>query len=1078
MFFKANYRKFFLKNYPIAVLFLLEIILFIFNYKSGTWLLGWDNTVPEFNFPLSLKRNLFAVWQEYRGLGLYDGMAHAANTTHTLFLWFLAIFIPNNMLRYLFTFLMHFLGGVGVYFLILNIIRQPAEQKSKITSLIGSLFYLLNIGTVQMFYTPLEVFSVHFAALPWLTFFLIKFLKSNRRKDLIGFFVLSLLFTPQAFVPTVFLVYLLTVFVILAFHSKTPLFIKKTIAILGIMFVVNAFWALPYFYGVFSNAAVISSSKINQMANQDIILKNKAFGDFRSVALIRGFSLNYTDLQTGGVSGYMMKSWKEHIDKIGIQAISWLFFGLVIMGIFEAIKSKQKETYPFLILFAVSFLMLANDVPVISIPFDFLSKHVPFFTEAFRFVFTKFSILYIFCYSIFLALGVEFLFKKTIKTIKWGVFVLLFGFIFYYSSPVFEGNFFYKNLKVAIPKEYFSLIDYFEKKNQSQRLMVLPQPDFWGWTYYDWGFRGSGFVWQGLAQASMDGAFLPWSQENENYYWQVSRAIYSRDQKLLESVLEKYQINWLVVDQNIIISGSPKVLYLDEIEQMIGVSDKIKLAKQFGNIKVYEVDLQAPVKDFVFLAENLPETGPEYKWNNEDIGFTDNGYYLSNPKPEARNSKLIYYPFRSLFTGRKQEELEFGVEDKGDYFVFRAVVPEELASQQLVVDSQYQNELTIWDENLASRSAIPEVWIIPPPESPPVASNMLPLRGRNISGRFGDDLAIEVRWPKEKGFYSYDSLDDIGFLSKEVRSCNPFNIGEMKQGIIREEDKVWLRFESVGSGNCLDIDLPVLTHKIGYLVKIESRHIKGKQLLFSVINKDSKRNEIETYLSMVNGQWSMVNKDFFIIPPMEEYGQGYTLHFDNVSIGRQETVNDLGRVEVYPIPYRFLKELKIVDDSNYHTTVRGSYLPVDKFQVEHPNPSFYKIKLGDMGNLGDSEKSKTLILSQAYHPGWLAYKVKNEKLKIKSLMNNVFPFVFGEKLDNHVKVNSWANGWQFSNETMKQLNNPSKADAFSRAGESMTIYIFFWPQLLEYLGFGLLIGIGAWAILFYGRLKRGKRNGK
>ena len=1004
MFFKANYRRFFLKNYPIVILLLLEAILFVFNYKSGAWLLGWDNTVPEFNFPLSFKRNLFAVWQEYRGLGLLDGMAHAANTVHTLFLWFLSIFIPFNLLRYFFTFLMHFLGGLGVYFLILNIKNEKPVLPtggSKIAGLIGSLFYLLNIGTIQMFYVPLEVFSVHFVALPWLSLFLLKFLKEGRKKDLGWFFAVSLLCTPQSFVPTVFVVYFLSFLVFLLFNFH----FKRAVLAFSVLLAVNAFWALPYLFGVFSNANVISSSKINQMANEEILQKNKAFGDFKSVALIKGFSLDYIDSQTRSVSNYMMKPWREHIERPELQAISWLFFGLAIMGIFKAIKSRQKETYLFLVLFAASFLMLANDVPVVSIPFNLLSEFIPFFSEVFRFVFTKFSLLYVFCYSIFLALGVEFLVIRVAKKAKWIVLAFLLGLIIYYSLPAFEGNFFYKNLKVMIPKEYFFLIDYFKKENENQRLMVLPQPDFWGWTYYDWGYRGSGFLWQALPQSDLDGAFLPWSAENENFYWQMSLALYSKDLPFLESILEKYGVNWLLVDENIVAAKSSKTLHLDKLEALIESSSKIEKVKQFDNIKVYKTNLQAPVKDFVFLARNLPEVGPEYRWNNEDTGFTDNGYYLSDRKSEVGNSELTYYPFRSLFTGRKQEELEFGVEDKGDYWAFRADLPEGLASQQLVVNQENEDELMYWNKNLESSLVMPEISI-------------------------GSQLKLEVRWPKKKGFYSYDSFDDIEYLNKEVHSCNPFNTGVMKQGIVKEEDKTWLRFESVGSSNCLDIDLPVLTHKTGYLVKIESRYIKGKQLVFSVINKDSKRNEIETYLPKLPA-----TNSFFIIPPMEEYGQGYTLHFDNVSIGRQETINDLGRIEVYPIPYRLLKGLRIVSDSSG----RDYYPFIDKnsFQVEHPNPSFYKISFNNTAI--DQLNKDILVLSQAYHQGWVAFSLNFSMWK---------PFVY-----DHFLVNNWENGWQLNNSTMKQFNN-----------ETMTIYLFFWPQMLEYLGFGLLIGVGVWVV--------------
>ncbi|MEM5782282.1 MAG: hypothetical protein QXD43_03760, partial [Candidatus Aenigmatarchaeota archaeon] len=90
------------QNFFIFSLIILEFILFEANYKPGTFLVGWDNVYPELNFKSNLKMNLFSVWQEYRGLGVEDGLAHGANLLHTLFLYFLSLIFPINLLRYFF----------------------------------------------------------------------------------------------------------------------------------------------------------------------------------------------------------------------------------------------------------------------------------------------------------------------------------------------------------------------------------------------------------------------------------------------------------------------------------------------------------------------------------------------------------------------------------------------------------------------------------------------------------------------------------------------------------------------------------------------------------------------------------------------------------------------------------------------------------------------------------------------------------------------------------------------------------------------------------------------------------------
>ena len=102
---------------------------------------------------------------------------------------------------------------------------------------------------------------------------------------------------------------------------------------------------------------------------------------------------------------------------------------------------------------------------------------------------------------------------------------------------------------------------------------------------------------------------------------------------------------------------------------MLSSSSKISKKQQFGKIKIYKVNIDTPVNDFVFLAEGLPLVGPDYKWNNLDQGYLENGTYISSLIPD------VYYPFRSLFTGRSQQDLAFSVEEKGDYFIFRKILP-------------------------------------------------------------------------------------------------------------------------------------------------------------------------------------------------------------------------------------------------------------------------------------------------------------------------------------------------------------------------------------------------------------------
>ena len=95
----------------------------------------------------------------------------------------------------------------------------------------------------------------------------------------------------------------------------------------------------------------------------------------------------------------------------------------------------------------------------------------------------------------------------------------------------------------------------------------------------------------------------------------------------------------------------------------------------------------------------------------------------------------------------------------------------------------------------------------------------------------------------------------------------------------------------------------------------------------------------------------------------------------------------------------------------------------DNFEANKLNYFTYKVVF----NKETMKQSNNLILSQSYSPGWIAFA--------------------DGKLLEHVKVNNWANGFQ--------LNRSSQSESVE-SGTDLTVYIIFWPQFLEFLGFGFL----------------------
>jgi hypothetical protein len=189
-----------------------------------------------------------------------------------------------------------------------------------------------------------------------------------------------------------------------------------------------------------------------------------------------------------------------------------------------------------------------------------------------------------------------------------------------------------------------------------------------------------------------------------------------------------------------------------------------------------------------------------------------------------------------------------------------------------------------------------------------------------------------------------------------------------------------------------------------------------------------------------------------VIPSMEHYGLGYTFHLENSSIGRQDTINDLYRISVNPIPYRFLKGLKIEKintseqiTNNNEILMKGS-TSIEGLMVEHPNPSYYQITINNQQITDNS----TLVLSQSFDKGWKAYEIgcQSAGRRISCLLQKALPFIFGRELKDHVLVNNWENGWNISENKQQITDN-----------KNQTIIIMYLPQLMEYLGFAMLLFI-------------------
>src|SRR3989344_2280482 len=980
-------KKIFYNFFPDIILTLVVAVFFLANYTPGTFLMGWDNVQVDLNPVLGLKRSFYGVWQEYQGLGLLGGMSHSADLIRSVLIYFASKIIPQAVIRYAYHFVMLLMGGIGSYKLI-NYLLGEKNLAGKITGLTGAFFYLFNLATLQIFYVPYEPMSAHFAFLPWFLFLNLKFIDSGKRLTLLLLIIFNLLATPQSYVGTIFIVFTVFLSIIFLFKALTASgTIRRILICFLVLFLANAFWLLPNIYFIVNKASVNINSKSNQMVTEENILKNKKFGNFGNAALLKGFWFDNMEIDEKGLLHYQMGIWRNHMQKSIYPIIGYFMFTVSVSGMIIALKNRRKELYPFIVIFIVSFSIIANATPVLKLIPEFLSD-IPLIKQAFRTPFTKFSISVSLIQSIFFSVSSLYLYFWFKDTKRWWLSAILLLLPVIYVYPMLTGNLFYRRVKTRFPEEYFKMFKYFSQANPNSRIANFPQYTYWGWSFYRWNYSGSGFIWYGIEQPVLDRTFDVWSRENENYYHELSYAVYSGDSNLFENTLEKYQIDWLLLDRNIVSFSNAKELYWDKIYFILAtLNAKISLEKKYSNLEIYKVNLHNKTEDFIFAPKNpLHTVDPVYQWNNNDTGFAQYGNYYS-----AAGDTGIYYPFRTLFTGRNQDDIEFSVEQIDQEIIFSGDISEKFSKSNL-----YLPPLSVEDYVFVTESnQIPADHIYPQVY---LNNQLIPYDVNSVNGNYiflGDKGSgqLQIKIPITSGLYSYDNMDEN---AKSLTDCNLLDGSSngYVENIINKSG--WKRLSSFGRTVCLSLQLPQLAHKLSYLVSVTGNNQAGRSLFFSIINRNSDRSDLETYLSSS----FITGNSYYIIPPMEKFGSGYNFVLKNISVGNIRSVNEIGRIIINPVPYKFLNGIKLISDGNLKINKNsGNNL---KVSVSHTEASIY--------NVESDANAHTIVLSQSFDKGWKLYRVNCNGGLLCNVRKSV-PFLFLETAGKHVLVNNWENGW-------------------------------------------------------------------
>lgn len=236
-----------------------------------------------------------------------------------------------------------------------------------------------------------------------------------------------------------------------------------------------------------------------------------------------------------------------------------------------------------------------------------------------------------------------------------------------------------------------------------------------------------------------------------------------------------------------------------------------------------------------------------------------------------------------------------------------------------------------------------------------------------------------------------------------------------------------------GAYGCITYSDASLDQAYGYIVRVETAHQEGQTLYFYILDQTKEQALVEDRLSP--------GVSYYILPARSSHGLGYSFTFQNDSLPTAPSENVIKNITVYLAPYNQIKDL----------TIRQNDASSASFEQngESHKESYYQYSV-----LVPAHTSETVILHQSYHPGWIAFSVPS-----KNIATITLPFLFGSSIPTHEEINGWENGWDL------------------QAADSDTyLILYYWPQLLEYLGLISMTTIITSTIALYLKNKRHKKS--
>lgn len=554
----------FVKKRPgFIILCILLSVITLVSLKPQFYLAGWDNYSSYFNLKTNIFRTFFATWREYRGLGVPSD-AEVNDIFRQIFYWSLHFFVPEQLLDQLYYILALWVGILGMYAFASLIIHDFNLKKNDLFSTVTALFYLFNLNTLSVFYSPIIPFTNRFYSLPLTLFFFLKFLRKMSIRNGLILAIVIIVTSGSYITPTVLITSFIAFFLFILVRSN----IRKTVIFCLFFLLLNAFWILPFINYTIHKSSIIPLARTFVEINESTLNRPASAFSLEKQATLYPSFLEISFPSING-SPYILHPLLKEYEKLLNRMIFLIFPALYGIGIFFILirwqKYKKILWIPIWILF---FLFLSTkEFGPLGFAYLLLKKFISYFDILFRISDTKFHVYISFAGSVAAAYVVvsiisfirekKFFYPMLILCIAVSI-----GYIWPFRS-YFTGNLIGFFAYTKIPEAYYQIAEKINSDPEKGRVLHLPIDNVSHyWRSFSWGYLGSAYFNYFINKPYIDKTFEPASMENTYLHLRINALLDSfyrssdQSQKKQEAykflrLLQEVGIQYVLVDHSI-----------------------------------------------------------------------------------------------------------------------------------------------------------------------------------------------------------------------------------------------------------------------------------------------------------------------------------------------------------------------------------------------------------------------------------------------------------------------------------------------------------------------------------------------